>query len=492
MLAPVAMTAPASALVPPPAPVPFQLSGRRWASPRRRCHGMGLAPVAAAGVSGTLDVTAAASTLERRRRRRITVGWWRRLGCVLVAAAGAGAPFEVTAAVPGVATALLEMAATSAPSRLREEMLCKARARLNQYSEGWLSLQPSRKKDGVVICRSQKGPTCGGDNVPVTFGEFDVEGAHPVEVFRVLAGDGRGRPAWNPAITGWSAIGDFPELGVRGFREIYPSGVPFVADREIHQWVAFDESKSVADEDTEYWLVVSTERNDELKRRLPLASWDVEAQNCLGAYRMVPTASGSHVFFTQQVNPHAWPVPDSVVWEMSWQKQVDFINALRHEVTARRAAAGAGVDATGVAASAAAFVPAELLLDSPAASPTSCPCGGDGGGAATPRSPGAPGLPAPRLFEGTPQNGPQASALRSLPSEAPQGAPAEALLSAAAHAGFAVLAIAAGLIAARVALRGVSGWRQPRVQRPISAAAAASNAGEEGRATDEAAELLGL
>lgn len=246
---------------------------------------------------------------------------------------------------------LLEPVSATTP-RLRERLLCEAQTRINNWYYGREeALDAPKKKDGVTLRLTKDHKPCGGDSIPVTFGEFEIIGARPIDVFNVLV-DTAHETQWNSVIGTSTNLGIFPEQGAVGVQETYPTGIPFVAAREVFEWQVYNASFSSSN----FWFVFSTDGNQILHEKSPKKAGTVEVQNCLGAYHLRPSAQGSHVIFTQQLNSHPFLVNSKTVFDMSWTKQVSFINSLRKRA-AEQAKRGLGNTETGV--------PATLLQDSP-------------------------------------------------------------------------------------------------------------------------------
>jgi len=225
--------------------------------------------------------------------------------------------------IHGVVAALLPFMAFGS-IRVREALLCEAQRRFHDFVAGRVALEAPKSKRGVTLHVSEHEKSCGGDDVPITYGEFDVEGASPLSVFNAMT-DTKHELEWNKILRTVGVIDEFPEEGAFGIKETYPSGLFVVAEREIFQWFVFNASA----ETQEYWLAFSTLNNDKLHEKSDMVSGDVAVQNCLGAYYMRPSATGSHVFFTQHVNPHPPMISQKMLFELTWGKQVDFVDTLR-------------------------------------------------------------------------------------------------------------------------------------------------------------------
>lgn len=188
-----------------------------------------------------------------------------------------------------------------------EEAITKMEAGLQEFS--WDSSKPK--------------PTC--DNIPITFGRFDVEGVEPIDVFNALS-DTAAQKEWDTLVGDVSIIGDFEIEAARA------ATLTFVAhpfpDREIFQWMVYNATKDNKD----MIVVYSTRRNDVLHQLKAQAPWPtVMAHNCLGAYQVVALPQGgSHVIFTSMVNSHPpWPITAEFVFNLLWTKTAEYIFHLR-------------------------------------------------------------------------------------------------------------------------------------------------------------------
>lgn len=152
---------------------------------------------------------------------------------------------------------------------------------------------PYYTSGGFSMSMLKKDVQCGEAWVPVTFIEYDVAGARPVDVFNTLVDiSGTSKVSANPTIP----LGDFHAQGVRGLAVFFAP--PLVSEREFVQWQAAD--ANFANE--EFWVVFSTQQNEELHKRRPMQQGAVEGQNCLGAYHITNTPNGAHVLMTQHMN----------------------------------------------------------------------------------------------------------------------------------------------------------------------------------------------
>eukprot|EP00931_Biecheleriopsis_adriatica_P106768 TRINITY_DN8114_c0_g1_i2.p1 TRINITY_DN8114_c0_g1~~TRINITY_DN8114_c0_g1_i2.p1 ORF type:complete len:368 (+),score=96.10 TRINITY_DN8114_c0_g1_i2:70-1104(+) len=225
--------------------------------------------------------------------------------------------------------AALLLSALPASARIREDLLREAQTRLSTWYTDKALLEMPWFRDGATLQITKKEGHCdaaGKDStVPVTFGEFPVEDARPIDVFNALA-DTSHQKDWDQTIGQVNMLGDFEDEGVRGLRVTYPTGVPLIPDREVFEWTAFNASLAT----DEFWFVFSTQQNERLHAVMDREGGAVAAQNCLGAYRIARTAKGTHVWFTQQINPHPpLLISARTVFDISWSKQVDFFNAVR-------------------------------------------------------------------------------------------------------------------------------------------------------------------
>lgn len=211
--------------------------------------------------------------------------------------------------------------------RLREKILCEAYERLHALRASASSLDEPHRRDAAQIQITVASHVCdtkgGSDRVPVTYGSFDVEGAMPIDIFNALSGSDQ--QSWDSTVSRANILGDWQDAGVRGMNLVYPSGLPFVADREVAEWMAFNASF----QSSEFWVAFTSNNNDELLAKISSNSGNVHAQNCLGAYHITPSAVGSHVVFTQHVNAHPPLLSARTIFSVSWGKQVDYINLLR-------------------------------------------------------------------------------------------------------------------------------------------------------------------
>lgn len=235
----------------------------------------------------------------------------------------------------GVAVLLgLVAAEEHSAGRLREALLKEAEERLTTWYADKSSLELPFYRDGAQVQISKGECLCdtpGGDGqVPLTFGQFDVDGADPVDIFNVLT-DWRKQTSWDPTVTQSKEVpGNWTmEDGVQALQLIYPTGIILTPDREILEWVAYR-----ADfQEQEFWVVYSTLNNERIREVSQPIPGTVQMQNCLGGYwiRPKPDGTGSHVLFTQHVNLHPPNlVSAKFVFDVSWGKEIDYVNLLRH------------------------------------------------------------------------------------------------------------------------------------------------------------------
>jgi hypothetical protein len=104
--------------------------------------------------------------------------------------------------------------------------------------------------------------------------------------------------------------------------------IPVINDREFLQWQVAEANFT----SEEFWLVFSTQNNDELKKISPIQAGATESQNCLGAYHITKHAEGAHVVITQNVNPHPFfPFPMHQVLSIfppAWAGTLDFVHQM--------------------------------------------------------------------------------------------------------------------------------------------------------------------
>mmetsp|Transcript_48516 Transcript_48516/g.140550 ORF Transcript_48516/g.140550 Transcript_48516/m.140550 type:complete len:376 (-) Transcript_48516:54-1181(-) len=222
-----------------------------------------------------------------------------------------------------VAWQLAQLLAGVRAVTLREALLCEARERLEVRYGDKNQLKWPFQKDGVTMQLTKRSLPCGGNNIPLTFGEFHVDGATHIDVLNVLANTSD-LATWEPLTDHAAILGDWRSQGARGNAASFVSR-PFPA-REFYDWQVFDTNHDMS----EVWMVSTTRNTDELRRRKPPQKGAVASQNCLAAYRVrVGRYGGADVAFTTQVNSHPWLVSAEVVFNLLWWKTVDHYNGLR-------------------------------------------------------------------------------------------------------------------------------------------------------------------
>lgn len=206
---------------------------------------------------------------------------------------------------------------------MRVALLELAKQRLNVWYRDASHLDDAKEKSGVVFRLSKEDKACGGDGVPLTFMEFDVDKARPVDVLNTLA-DAKQQPTWDSHCASMTDIGDMEEVQARGFAGVFAA--PPLASREAYEWQVASGNFTTED----FWLVYSTLQNDELKQRRAPDSGSVAMQNCLAAYHIFSNAKGgTHVIMTQQINSHPWPLSARDIANMAWDVTAAFADDLR-------------------------------------------------------------------------------------------------------------------------------------------------------------------
>ncbi|CAJ1349000.1 unnamed protein product [Effrenium voratum] len=206
----------------------------------------------------------------------------------------------------------------------RKALLQLARDRLEKFYARKDQLDDPKVTDGVTFRLSKEDKSCGGDLVPLTFMEFEVENARPVDVFNVLMA-AENQTQWDTAPSEMRLLGNWTKYqarGVVGFFEAKP-----LSTREIYEW----QVASANFTSEEFWVVYSTLENDPLRSAEALRAGSTEMQNCLCAYRITATAKGVHVLNTQQINEHPWPLSARTVANAGWQTSAGFGSHLRSQ-----------------------------------------------------------------------------------------------------------------------------------------------------------------
>eukprot|EP00931_Biecheleriopsis_adriatica_P010052 TRINITY_DN11114_c0_g1_i2.p1 TRINITY_DN11114_c0_g1~~TRINITY_DN11114_c0_g1_i2.p1 ORF type:complete len:470 (+),score=108.47 TRINITY_DN11114_c0_g1_i2:28-1410(+) len=232
---------------------------------------------------------------------------------------------------------------------IREALLQEAKERLTTWYSDKEALNLPYWSYQVEVQQTKQWYLCdkkgGSMRVPVTFGEFNVTGASPVNVFNAVA-DVAKQTKWDSTVDEVNVLGDYREDGVRGVEMLLPSGIWLVPPREVYQWEAYNGSL----ESEEFWFVVSTSNVEPLHEVRHINREAVQANNCLGAYWIRPCpkggeancpagnptnccpAGGSRVIFSSHVNVHPPAlITAKSIFDMSWPKQVEWINALKKQ-----------------------------------------------------------------------------------------------------------------------------------------------------------------
>lgn len=223
------------------------------------------------------------------------------------------------------------------PTRVREALLCEAKQRFANIYADKGGLDWPKKRDNVTLQITKKTYPCGGNNIPMTFGVFEVDDVEPLDVFNVLA-DSAHQKSWDSLLAGEKELGAVDQEKARGVEQSFDAH-PF-QDREIFEWQCFNASHDY----TDLWVAFSSEQNQALHAREPREDDVTAAQNCLGAYHVeARPGGGAHVTFTTHVNAHPFLVTQGFVFNLMWGKTVDYINAMREQARAlakRRREAG--------------------------------------------------------------------------------------------------------------------------------------------------------
>lgn len=205
----------------------------------------------------------------------------------------------------------------------RKALLELARDRLLNFYAQKSNLEDPKETDGIVFRLSKDDKSCAGDMVPLTFLEFDIPNARPVDVFNVLMA-AENETQWDSAPSEMRVLGEWKKYqarGVVGFFDAKP-----LSTREVYEW----QVASANFTSQEFWVVYSTLQNDELRSKEPVRAGAMEMQNCLCAYRITLKAGGGvHVVNTQQVNEHPFPLSARTVANLGWQTSAAFGSHLR-------------------------------------------------------------------------------------------------------------------------------------------------------------------
>ncbi|CAE8597348.1 unnamed protein product, partial [Polarella glacialis] len=207
---------------------------------------------------------------------------------------------------------------------MRQELLNLARQRLEVWYADKTQLEDPKEKDGVSYQLSKEDKACGGDGVPLTFMEFDIDGVRPVDAFNVLAAY-QNQTSWDSTCADMELIGELRSRQAFGLTAHF-SAAP-LSSRQIVEWQVASANFSTE----EFWVVFSTLENDELKQLRAPDPKAVQLQNCLAAYRLTRKVGslGVHVLMTQQVNSHPWPLSGRAVANAAMGPSVGFAQAMR-------------------------------------------------------------------------------------------------------------------------------------------------------------------
>jgi len=95
----------------------------------------------------------------------------------------------------------------------------------------------------VTFRLSKEDKECGGDGVPLTFLEYEIEGVRPVDVFNVLT-DAQKEPEWDTHCAKMDLIGEMRSKQARGFDSVWVAPGTPVSAREGIEWQATSQPKS--------------------------------------------------------------------------------------------------------------------------------------------------------------------------------------------------------------------------------------------------------
>lgn len=226
--------------------------------------------------------------------------------------------------LPWIFASSIWLCAASSPT-WREVLLQQARLRIGKWYRDPNLVETPEVRSGISLTMLKHDQVCANDIVPVTFAEFDIQGARPVDVFNAML-DTPAQRDWNPQCAAVKALGDWHDEGARAWAVNFH--ILFL-NVEIFQWQVAD--ANFASE--EFWLVFSTQNNSELLIKSPLVSGATESSNCLGSYHITKGMNGSHVVITQHVNAHPifpFPLHDILkLFPLAWKGTIDFVGELR-------------------------------------------------------------------------------------------------------------------------------------------------------------------
>jgi len=184
-------------------------------------------------------------------------------------------------------------------------------------------LEDAKGSDGVSFQLSKDDFSCGGDLVPLTFMEFDVPDARPVDVFNVLFAV-ENQTEWDTAPKEMKVLGDWKQYQARGTIGLFDAAP--LSTREIWQWQVLSANFT----SQEFWVVYTSLETDPLRSAEPPQSGVTVMQNCMCVYKITPKAGGgAHVLNSQQINEHPWPLSARFVANAGWQTSVAFGQHLR-------------------------------------------------------------------------------------------------------------------------------------------------------------------
>lgn len=218
--------------------------------------------------------------------------------------------------------------------RWREILLEQAHTRIESWYTDPSLMEAPKTRDGITVSIMKQDMQCGGDAVPVTFAEFDVVGARPVDIFNTML-DTSAQKDWNNQCSGAASLGEWQDQGARAWAVNFQ--IPFLSSREFFQWQVADAKF----DSEEFWLVFSTQNNEELHQKSTISKGTVDSQNCLGGYHITKIANGAHVIITQQVNVHpmfAFPLHQILdFFPPAWQGTLNFVNQMSSAARLRAA-----------------------------------------------------------------------------------------------------------------------------------------------------------
>jgi hypothetical protein len=180
-----------------------------------------------------------------------------------------------------------------------------ARQRINVWYADSSNLDDatSKSKDGVSFRLSKGDFACGGDGVPLSFVEWDIDDARPVDAFNIIVNSAE-QPKWDSRCKKMTPLVEKQNIEARGFAGLFDASP--ISDRQEYVWQVAEANFTTE----EFWIIFSTLQNDVLKQLKPSEPGSTELDNCLAAYKITKTDKGCHVVISQQPNAHA-PAPFS-------------------------------------------------------------------------------------------------------------------------------------------------------------------------------------